>query len=146
VLIEDIDLQGPSTHGMHLKTTSTRGGYIRDVLYRRVAVGDVTEDAVLGILTDYGSSDDDIVNSDSVLTNITNIRWENITRSGPKIDDQGAGIFDCFAKQPCQDITFYGVQIQPAKTWECSHMIIKDNGSPVIDVSPGGLSSCISHS
>ena len=161
VLLEDIQLRGPSEHGMHLKTSAARGGYIRDVLYRNIAVGDVVGDAVLGILTNYGDSGDSasagsrfsadsnagsIANlANTALTDIRNIRFENISRGGPKIDDQGAGAFRCFAEQPCENVTFFGVHIDPAKGWTCNHVHSPDvpDRKTVVDVSPSGLSTCV---
>ena len=155
VLVEDVALLGPSKHGIHLKTSATRGGYIRDVLYRRIAIGDVVGDAVLGILTSYddqeaagGASRATRATSAAdapPLTDIRNIRWENITRGGPHIADKGAGAFNCFADQPCANVTLYGVHLDPARGWACSHVSSPDapGRKAVVDVSPSGLSTCL---
>jgi polygalacturonase len=158
VLVEGVRLRGPSKHGMHLKTSAKRGGYIRDVLFRDIVVGDVYGDAVLGILTSYGDSDSGSGNgsagssasaiaaaADTALTDIRNIRFENISRGGPKIDDKGAGAFGCFAEQPCENVTAFGVHLDPARGWTCSHVHSPDapGRKTVVDVSPGGLSACL---
>ena len=161
VLIEDVALLGPSEHGIHLKTSATRGGYIRDVLYRRIAIGDVVGDAVLGILTSYGhaaggtgrpgratsATSATSAAGNAPLTDIRNIRWENITRGGPHIADKGAGAFNCFADRPCANVTFYGVHLEPAQGWACHHVSSPDvpGREAVVDVNPSGLRTCLHH-
>ena len=41
--ISNVTLLGPSEHGTHIKTSATRGGYVRNVLYENITLGEVRE-------------------------------------------------------------------------------------------------------
>ena len=158
VLIEDVQHLGPSEHGLHIKTSATRGGYIRSVTYRNITVGNILADNVISVTTSYGSSIDGTpVNTGPVgksaiaqLTDIRNIHYANISRGdGKNVHDTGAGSWQCFGMAPCRNVTLRDVHLDPTSGgWRCSHVHNPDAGSskPVNDVSPPGLSRCFGSS
>ena len=49
VLIEDVVVIGPSEHGLHIKTSASRGGYVRNIVYRNISLGNIVDDKVSGL-------------------------------------------------------------------------------------------------
>lgn len=149
VVIEDVQHLGPSEHGLHIKTSGSRGGYIRDVLYRNITIGDVVSDKVISLMTTYGyqsASPSSLRQSGPLVTptDIRNVRYVSVSRGGAKIHDGGAGQWSCFKDAPCHNITLKDVNIDPAEGWSCSYVKSPDVGSfkAVDNVSPRGLSKC----
>jgi polygalacturonase len=151
VLIEDTLHLGPSEHGLHIKTSSTRGGFVRNITYRNVTLGDIVGDAFISLTTSYGVST--MERDVSPLTEIQGIRYEKI-RSTRKIiaSDRSvsmlskhatAGIWNCFEGRPCEDLELVDVHLTSRgdDDWSCSH--VGRNGTRVDDVSPSGLSVCL---
>merc|ERR1711933_466775 len=139
-------------------TSKTRGGYVRNVWFANISIGDVTGDALMGILTHYGASGEAFGSprrrsesprrrSASTLTDIRDIHFAKIsrTKSAPKAS-HGPGAFGCFsAEVPCRNITFTDVSLEPAAgSWSCEH--VSDSSGKVTNVSPEGLSDCIENS
>eukprot|EP01043_Picozoa_sp_COSAG02_P061324 COSAG02_NODE_8218_length_2654_cov_1.867710_3_plen_133_part_00 len=56
VRIQDVNHFGPSEHGLHIKTSPTRGAYIRDVAYDNITIGNVQHDYVISLTTSYGGN------------------------------------------------------------------------------------------
>ena len=137
VLIAANTLHGPSEHGIHIKTSAARGGFVRNVVIRDNVLGNITGDALLGILTSYGSKKSP--DPAPVLTQIGNIRWSNITRlAGAPNIGHGAGNFGCFSQAPCANLTWSNIALNPVGSppWRCEHV----SGMAVENVSPAGLS------
>lgn len=53
VRIQDVSHLGPSEHGLHIKTSPSRGAYIRDVAYDNITIGNVQHDYVISLTTSY---------------------------------------------------------------------------------------------
>ena len=49
IRILNIDHLGPSEHGLHIKTSPTRGAFIRDVVYHNITIGDVQHDYAISL-------------------------------------------------------------------------------------------------
>jgi hypothetical protein len=139
VRIEDVSHLGPSEHGLHIKTSPTRGAYIRDVAYDNITVGNVQHDYVISLTTSYGSSKGK--HPKSALTEIAGVRYSNIRRGGATIHDTGAGEWECFAERPCVNFSMVEVDIAPAQKWKCSNL---DKASThAVAVQPSqGLGEC----
>ena len=56
VFIKHNILHGPSEHGIHIKTSASRGGFVRNIIHINNSLGNVVGDALLGIKTDYGAA------------------------------------------------------------------------------------------
>jgi polygalacturonase len=167
VRIEDTLHLGPSEHGLHIKTSSTRGGFVRNVTYRNVTLGEVVGDAFISLTTSYGGRS--TVGRDAPpLTEIRGIRYESIrtattattattTRDGLGAGKSAsskhatAGIWDCFEGRPCEDVELVNVNLTSIASpwrranggaaWSCSH--VGGSGTLVDDVVPAGLSKCL---
>ena len=107
VRIKDISHLGPSEHGLHIKTSPTRGAYVRDVAYDNITIGNVVDDFVISLTTSYGGSHGSP--PASALTEITGVSYSNIRRGGSTIHDTGAGEWECFPKRPCTNFSMLEV-------------------------------------
>jgi hypothetical protein len=141
ITIQHNVIHGPSEHGMHIKTAPPRGGYVTNVVYFNNTIGNVTGDALLGILTSYGGGGDPAPE----LTRIQNIAFDTVTRlpSSPT-DVKGAGAFKCFnANNPCMNVSFTNLSLDPVSPtpWVCSFM----SNTSVTNASPAGLSQECNH-
>ena len=114
VRIKDISHLGPSEHGLHIKTSPTRGAYVRDVAYDNITIGNVVDDFVISLTTSYGGSHGSP--PASALTEITGVSYSNIRRGGSTIHDTGAGEWECFPKRPCTNFSMLevGARFTPA--------------------------------
>jgi len=140
VFVRDVIHLGPSEHGLHIKTSKTRGGYVRNVWFMNISIGEVTGDSVLGILTSYGGSHSDSTH----LTDIRDIHFVGINRTANAPEaSHGPGTFGCFSDSaPCHNITFTDVSLAPARgDWSCKY--ISEGSGNVKNVVPSGLSKCI---
>eukprot|EP00659_Diplonema_papillatum_P008116 gene8116-12484_t len=129
VLVWNNTLFGLLKVACRIKTSTSRGGYIRNILYKDLVVGDTQ--LVLGINTNYSSA-----SPYTPLTDIRNIRFENITRvSGTTIAPQ-PGSFVCWdAPNDCKNITVKDVHLEPVTGgWTCDNAELT-----ATDVSPAGL-------
>ena len=149
VLIEGVQHLGPSEHGLHIKTSPSRGGYIRNVKYSNISVGDIVGDKVISLTTSYGSSSSSSSShggggsdggasdvADPPLTDIENIQYTNIIRKGAIIASKGAGSFSCFKQAPCKTVTLQSVVLDPATGWECEN--VKGGTAHHVSPSMGG--------
>eukprot|EP00040_Diaphanoeca_grandis_P008736 m.46253 g.46253 ORF g.46253 m.46253 type:complete len:440 (-) comp20183_c0_seq3:233-1552(-) len=157
VRIEHNVLHGPSEHGIHIKTSSQRGGYVTNVFHFNNTLGNIVGDSLLGILTSYGDADADSNAHHATgtpttpttsptptppLTHIANLTYLNITRTADApTDSKGAGAFDCFSTEPCVNVTFQHLSLSPVNSsekpiWRCANI----QHISVEDVSPSGLS------
>eukprot|EP00946_MAST-07B_sp_MAST-7B-sp1_P000886 g886.t1 len=164
VLIEDTLHMGPSEHGLHIKTSSTRGGFVRDVKYRNITLGNVDGDAFISLTSNYGGSKETsrIQDASAPLTEIRGLRYEGIRTaggSGSGSDGGGgslqskyssAGIWDCFWSRPCEDVELVDVNLTSTESqrqadshsdWTCNH--VGKQGTLVDNVAPPGLSKCM---
>lgn len=115
--------------GIHIKTRTTYGGYIRNVAY----IDNYFETAgvpggALHIESGYQSGDKNSCNF-STCTDIRDIVFRNLTfkHSG------GTGSLACFPARPCHNITFEDVHVMNATSgWGCENIA---SGS-FIDVTP----------
>ena len=113
--------------GMHIKTASARGGYVRNIAYLD-NVFNVVSTGTIEIETDYQSGGE--CNATS-CTEIRDIVFRNITSLAGS-----PGSLSCFPERPCVNVTLENVHILPADgTWSCNNV----TGLTVIDVSPPGL-------
>lgn len=135
VFVSNVQHLGPSKHGLHLKTAKSRGGYIRNIWYQNVTLGDVESDQILSITTSYSGG-----TSAPTLTDIDGIHFVNVTRvPGAKKNKKGPGEWSCFSTAPCKNITLTDVHLEPVDgDWKCEFVT---NGK-VENVSPSGLSKC----
>lgn len=139
IFVSDVAHIGPSEHGLHVKTSKARGGFVRNVWFTNVSIGDVTSDSLLGILTSYGGSG----SSTPHLTDIRGIHFRDISRpAGAPKGKHGPGTFNCFSEAPCQNMTFTDVFLEPVEgSWSCTY--VSGDVISVKGVSPNGLSKCI---
>lgn len=136
VFVSNVQHLGPSKHGLHLKTAKARGGFIRNVWYQNITLGEVESDQILSITTSYGGSGSEA----PTLTDIDGIHFVNVTRApGAKRNTKGPGMWSCFSTAPCNNITLTDVHLEPVDgEWACEHIT---NGK-VENVSPIGLTKC----
>jgi len=142
VRISNVQHIGPSEHGLHIKTAASRGGYIRDVIYHNISLGDIVADSVISLTTSYGESDRPATTAphpSAPLTELRDIHYALISRAGPKISDKGAGSWTCFADAPCYNVTMADVNLSPAAGWSCKYL---QNATAAKVVPADGLDAC----
>eukprot|EP00051_Salpingoeca_urceolata_P007327 m.96644 g.96644 ORF g.96644 m.96644 type:complete len:438 (-) comp15198_c0_seq1:125-1438(-) len=124
VVVTGVRHLGPSEHGLHIKTASTRGGYVRNVRYENVVLGEIEKDAMFSLTTSYGHEEQPLSrgSGDNGLTDIVNLSYINITTTGKSATAKGAATWSCFSDKPCDGITLHDVNLDPAKGWKCDHV------------------------
>jgi polygalacturonase len=145
VLIKDVSHIGPSEHGLHIKTAASRGGYVRNVVYQNITMGQIVGDALISVTTSYGLAS--LAPSPSppsppptALTDMRNIAYTAIRRGGPILAAKSAGTFSCFSTHQCVNISLTDVHLEPAQGWRCQ----ATNASHSHNVTPSGSASCFS--
>lgn len=136
VFVSNVHHIGPSEHGLHIKTAASRGGYVRNVTYEKVVLGNITGDSIISLTTSYGGGG----GTASPLTQISNVSYSNISVHSPSA--KGAGSWKCFKDMPCQNFALNDVQLSPIQGWTCEHLV----DSKAENVSPSGLTDCFRHS
>jgi len=102
--------------GIHIKTRTSYGGYIRNIVYKDnyFETAGVPGGAI-HIESGYQSGHGDC--SYSECTDIRDIVFQNLTFK----NSGGTGGFKCFPNRPCQNITFDNVHVESATSgWGCS--------------------------
>lgn len=151
VRIEHCSHLGPSAHGLHIKTSSTRGGYVRNISYSNITLGNIVSDAFISLTSSYGDSSEwkDTYPNDFDFTDIRGIQYDRIRLTNNASSDQGAvGKWKCFREMPCKDFIFQDINltaeskqhIAQESQWKCSNV----HDVKIQNVLPIGLSSCMS--
>lgn len=148
VLIEDVQHLGPAKHGLNIKTAAQRGGYIRNVTYRRIEIGQVDVGSpLITLTTSYvevtaaNAPPSAETPADEPLTVISGLRYESIRRAEGYADAtsaQRAGSWQCFGDAPCKGVSLADVALDGVAGWSCSHVV----GGVARNVTPGGLTEC----
>ena len=131
VVYEDCEMAEDATEwgqGAHLKTAAMRGGYVRNVVWRRINFA-VVSTTGLEVETGYQSGQGGCDASN--CTEIRDIAFINISVG----EVGGPGSVQCFPMRPCVNLTFLSVHVNTSGSWDCANVA---SGS-VVDVTPPGL-------
>lgn len=144
IRVYDIQAEGPMKHGLHIKTATTRGGFIRDVIFSNITLGDISY-TLMDVQTNYEEQGNHAglagLRDQQTLTAISDISYLDIRTSGSTAKNYHAGIWQCYREQPCVNMTLENIDAEPAQGWECSNVV----GATVKNVQPPGATDCFKH-
>ena len=122
--IENIFFKNCTVHserGATLKTSLSRGGYIKNVFFENIFLNET--DNLIVIQTDYGLESSKLRQTAPV---IDNINYYNLYGSG-----HHAGSLVCTSSIPCMNVNMTNIQFKAKDGFKCKEIYGK-----VVDVSP----------
>ena len=110
--VEDVFVSDSKSQKLYLKTSASRGGYIRDITYFNCQVSG--SDPLLTIETDFSSHG---APPAPTPTRIQNIRFENLNGKGSV-----AGQLICSDEIPCDDLLAFNIDFATGLGFQCQNV------------------------
>lgn len=103
--------------GLHLKTTDTRGGHMKNIIFRNNTVYNTT--SVILIETAYQTDKNDIEGRPTMI--------QNLSFQSNKGRGTATGIsFSCNKDLPCRNVTFFNNDFDPTASVQCKNVEVID--------------------
>eukprot|EP00747_Dinoflagellata_sp_TGD_P171007 gnl/TRDRNA2_/TRDRNA2_203967_c0_seq1.p1 gnl/TRDRNA2_/TRDRNA2_203967_c0~~gnl/TRDRNA2_/TRDRNA2_203967_c0_seq1.p1 ORF type:complete len:454 (-),score=49.77 gnl/TRDRNA2_/TRDRNA2_203967_c0_seq1:169-1530(-) len=141
ITVQDCNFSGSNRGGViYIKTSPTRGGYVRNVHFRNVTVSGASMG--LGILQSYGDPNPSCPAHVSIPSPITNISFRHVFQSaGTKFER--AAVFEGRDSSPISNLSLFDVHLKAKEGIQCKHVLngraVHVTPTPCAELGPGVL-------